>query len=164
MSDVCSLLERAHGLVSSLKEEVCRIGVICVAVLIVLVTQTGCAVVADEKTIQSQAYDLYGKSALAFQKAGYEERKEFYPEAYAEMDLMELRARVATDAAYDQQSQFNGLQDGFITPIQELRTTLKKIEGIDKRGGLAKAGNKEDQVGSLNQQFYNVIHRQTSGR
>src|ERR1700677_2482714 len=101
----------------------------------------GCATTPSDSTMQSDAYTLYGKVAAAYNTGfgadNYKDRaKNFYPQAYSQLDTLELRARVDTGANPDSKKDLSAVQSGLITPIQSIRHTLQNTEEADRTGSL----------------------------
>lgn len=144
---------------------IARFSALC-AVVLGAMLQMGCATPSKDASLQSQAYDLYSKTATAYSSHGpesYVERKPYYREAYPAIDSMELRARVGTSAPFDSTRELSTAQASFITPIQDLRTALTSTEKLDRKGTLANPDVRDYQKRALDQIFYSIIHRQTVG-
>jgi hypothetical protein len=137
---------------------------------ILLITATSllqsCSTIPVDSTLQNGAYDLYSKTVSAYRDhspGDYADRKTFYTDAYNQIDLLEMRARVDTSAAPHDEEKFSTLQNGFVTPLAKLRIVLQEAEDLDKSGGLARGHALEQLRKDINLCFYAVLHRQTVG-
>lgn len=136
------------------------------ATVVLVACFSGCMAPQADTTLQNNAYSLYGETVATYRNTSpgnYSSRKEFYTNAYNQLDLMEMRARIDVEAPFDDREELSNQQESFIKPIRDLRTALKEAEDMDQDGGFVRGTNLESTKKELARCFYAIIYRQTVG-